>query len=100
MKVVGGIKEGHLTINKGGRRQRKVVGGQGREDNDGDIPDGQREGSWLDGMTLSSTGSAAGTAPLPTTMSAKTTTEGGWPHQPHPPSPSCGRRQRQRQRRR
>jgi hypothetical protein len=30
----------HLKINKGGRRQRKVVWGRRREDNDGDIPDG------------------------------------------------------------
>jgi hypothetical protein len=39
--IVGGIGWGHLTINKGGRRQRKVVGGgRGREDNDSDLPDG------------------------------------------------------------
>ena len=33
----------NLTINKGGRRQRTVVGGRRREDNDCDIPDGRRE---------------------------------------------------------
>ncbi len=70
--IVGGIRGGNLTINKGGRWQQKIGGGRKREDDDGRAPRSSRGGM---ARKWSRTRSAAGSGtalPLPTTTRTET----------------------------